>query len=508
MAAKLLVLAKKWKERHRGICVITHTNVARNEIITRLHGHPSGFKLTGYPHFIGTIQEFVNRYLGLPFCRSNGFPINRIDDEVCAHAIERSIGRGTKIYLDRSHASVYDLRLKYENDDLLLTVPGFADESTSNSYKDMERAKWALLQGGLYFYSEMYAFAKKLLSDNPDLTKAIRQRFPVVLIDEMQDTQKYQDVILQQLFDNESICLQRFGDPDQAIFDNIGGDEPNESYNGKSDLYEIQTTHRFGLDICEKIIGLSYNSLENLSSARDPNREENPHTLFIYDDNSQGSVLGAFGYLLAQVDTGGQWNCVKAVGGVDGETGQIRKYWQGYDKGKTVTSPNPKNLIRIVRACSGMSDGHVAINYNRLLQGVVDFLRKANVRIENKDGTRVYFSQQTLTQRLKEEDKYTRFRQLIALWITGNDIDEDRWGELTEELTVILDVSVLNGEATDYLAYEAVTDQGSEEHASVVNVYACDNGRTIEVGTIHSVKGEPHDATLILETKFNRWFDD
>ena len=36
LAAKLLLLAKKWPYARRGICVLSHTNVARDEIAQRL----------------------------------------------------------------------------------------------------------------------------------------------------------------------------------------------------------------------------------------------------------------------------------------------------------------------------------------------------------------------------------------------------------------------------------------------------------------------------------------
>ena len=78
VAAKLLILAKKWEEPYEGICVLTHTNVARDEIISRLHDHPAGFKLTSYPHFIGTIQEFVNQFLATPYARARGWHLTQL----------------------------------------------------------------------------------------------------------------------------------------------------------------------------------------------------------------------------------------------------------------------------------------------------------------------------------------------------------------------------------------------------------------------------------------------
>ena len=70
VAAKLILLSDKWQEKHKGICVLTHTKTAKKEIIERLQNHPSGFVLLSYPHFVGTIQEFIDKFLSLPFLKN------------------------------------------------------------------------------------------------------------------------------------------------------------------------------------------------------------------------------------------------------------------------------------------------------------------------------------------------------------------------------------------------------------------------------------------------------
>jgi hypothetical protein len=65
---KLLCMAMRWPSLQRGICVLAHTNVAKDEILKCLSLHPAGQALRGYPHFVGTIQEFVNTFLALPCC--------------------------------------------------------------------------------------------------------------------------------------------------------------------------------------------------------------------------------------------------------------------------------------------------------------------------------------------------------------------------------------------------------------------------------------------------------
>src|SRR5208283_3990323 len=46
---KLLLLARNWYERHSGVCVLTHSNVAREEVLKILRRHPAGHRLFSYP---------------------------------------------------------------------------------------------------------------------------------------------------------------------------------------------------------------------------------------------------------------------------------------------------------------------------------------------------------------------------------------------------------------------------------------------------------------------------
>lgn len=59
LISKLAILAKKWPYSNKGICVLSHTNAARDEIELRL-GHTNiGKALLSYPHFIGTFHSFL-----------------------------------------------------------------------------------------------------------------------------------------------------------------------------------------------------------------------------------------------------------------------------------------------------------------------------------------------------------------------------------------------------------------------------------------------------------------
>lgn len=81
LVAKLAILSRKWKWQNRGICVLSHTNVAREEIEERLGTLSVGKKLLSYPHFIGTFQTFLDTFIAMPFLRSCGCSVNIIDTD-------------------------------------------------------------------------------------------------------------------------------------------------------------------------------------------------------------------------------------------------------------------------------------------------------------------------------------------------------------------------------------------------------------------------------------------
>src|SRR3546814_6418864 len=59
VVAKLAILARKWPHRTKGICVLSHTNVAREEIQRRLGSTVVGQNLPGHPPSIDTTHGFV-----------------------------------------------------------------------------------------------------------------------------------------------------------------------------------------------------------------------------------------------------------------------------------------------------------------------------------------------------------------------------------------------------------------------------------------------------------------
>ena len=100
LVAKLAILGARWPHARRGICVLSHTNVARQEIESKLAGTAVGRRLLAYPHFVGTIHGFVNEFLALPLLRSEGHHVRLIDDEGCFDWIRGQVSALSEHFFD------------------------------------------------------------------------------------------------------------------------------------------------------------------------------------------------------------------------------------------------------------------------------------------------------------------------------------------------------------------------------------------------------------------------
>jgi len=496
IAAKLILLAKSWKQGASGICVLSHTNVAKNEIISRLECDEHGRKLLSYPHFIGTIQEFVNRFLALPFCRSKGIEIKRIDDDACCSYIDSKLSWKAKKYLEgKPRESISNMQIRYIGSKFEKNIPGFKKASPSDSYKNLYSIKQEMLKEGLFFYREMFEFAKAYLDINPSAIATMRSRFPLALVDEMQDTQNVQDEIINKIFSYEGGEFQRLGDTDQAIFS--GSDEEGGNSYNDLPLQAINTSHRFNTSVAALASRLSTNKVTLCSTQAVDNVQ--PHTIYIVDEQSRMRALSSFAHLCVNNLPVNEDHPIKAVGGV-GKTKTkpedltIKNYFPAFDKNNSTKNFKPERLIEYFREAKKV----VACNangYNLILDGIRRMLPLAGYE---------YVSKPELKRLIKDDPNNIEINQAIisAQWSDLN--DSNTWNEKVKELLTALELIDEFDLLSDFITYVEPRYIADDEFITA-NTYTEEiHGRDIgiELDTIHSVKGETHSATLILETKF------
>ncbi|QPF72689.1 UvrD-helicase domain-containing protein [Roseateles sp. DAIF2] len=291
LVAKLLLLSRKWRHDKRGICVLSHTNVAREEIQRRLGATPDGSRLLAHPHFIGTIHAFVDRFLALPALRSEGRAVDVIDDDVFERRALSLALRHKPVWGWTQHkANAKDIigGLIYRGPNLDLTSENGDVPKTGACRPILEAVKAQLTAEGVFRYADMFTFAEKLLAKLPGIKDQLSRRFPLVYIDEMQDTSWDQEALLAKLF-NDSVVVQRFGDVNQRIL--VGnGDFAKLSFPSAKAL-PISTSKRFGPKIAESVSGVRIGGPAVIGTAADVH----PPMLVMYTTERVGHVLNYFG---------------------------------------------------------------------------------------------------------------------------------------------------------------------------------------------------------------------
>jgi len=483
IGAKLFLLAKKWNSLHSGICVLSHTNVAKDEIINRLKNSksPDSEKLLRYPHFIGTIQEFVDKFLALPYLRNLTNNVSLISDEELENQLSAQYwgkarftdGKDKQLIslFHRNKLSFKNFKIVFnEKENSFSISERFFEELHKNVVPDNSRdtnylsRRFNLIKFGFVTYSEMYAFANYVLSQTNNLSCYLQKRFPMLLIDEMQDTQKFQDDLLQTIFQNDpkKSNIQRFGDPDQAIYDSFGDGEPNSTYNNKpkAEMFRvIDRSHRFNNDIANLIKGFSFNEVELESEDEKVKSEtffnngieKQKHTIFLFDEGKEEDAISAFAELLKSQFNLSYLNSgnfkAKALGGV----GQVRKNADEQKKKKSIINYNknysldkapkkfkPANFIEgiLFARSSTINNSSTEAGNSIISDAVLKLLKLANVTCEGQK----FHTIRSLKEFLNEKGKYSDFRKLVFDCL-NNKIAPNKYKNTIERFLALFDLT-------------------------------------------------------------------
>jgi hypothetical protein len=203
---------------------------------------------------------------------------------------------------------------------------------------------------------------------------------------------------------------------------------------------------------------------------------------------------------------------VTALGGVAENQGDVASplnigsYWSEFTRVVEASPQRPATLCQAIRHAAtsiGANDAHFAF----ICDAAVEIYGLAGVKFKNRSGNETSPSRFGLFGHLRKIQALTQFRQIVANWMFGPEPTEQTWPDFVQNLLEILAVPAALGVGEDYLAYDPSQFVENLELSTSKNVFTTADGLRIRLATIHSVKGETHDATLLLETKYRKLFD-
>lgn len=218
VAQKLIQYLETWDKPHQGVAVLSFTNVASQEIEQQTcELISSGFNIE-YPHYIGTLDSFINNFILLRF----------------GYILFEKPQRPSIVFKD-----LYSLPFRYwrsechrngcvnnigdfiwnKDGSLLRNKKPISCKGNSSYGPPCYQYKKMLLNKGLIFQSEVSSIAFWLLRDYPVIANALATRFPVLILDEAQDTSVEQMAILDLINQAGTESMFLVGDPDQSIYE-------------------------------------------------------------------------------------------------------------------------------------------------------------------------------------------------------------------------------------------------------------------------------------------------
>ena len=295
VAARLADKMSKWSLNNQGIVAISFTNAAWQEIERQVTTHFNIAKPIPYPHFLGTIDSFVNRFIFLPFGHLvMGCPNRPV-----------LVGEPHGPWSGKGFADSLFPNLTYDiNGDLYaINKRAMPPDWQNNSF--IKPTKLRLKKAGYANQDDANYFAMKVLETYPNVAKAIIHRFPLFMVDEAQDTSAIQMRIIDLLINNGLENIMLVGDPDQAIFEWHGAKpklfvEKFDAWRENSII--LNENRRSSQNICDCTCRLS--SLEGTSTAIN---EDVKDCIFIpivrtYDIDKTKELLDDFTNLCSDFD--------------------------------------------------------------------------------------------------------------------------------------------------------------------------------------------------------------
>ena len=500
LALKVALEVALWTDQHRGMLVLSHTNVARREIEKRGAIVRGCARILRPPHFLGTIQSFVDHFLAFPYMRGLGLSARIIDDDVAGASLHRILSNhryaGAVAWAARGRRELDQLEFGSKDGTITLGGQQLGIGQATRTYRQLLEVKERCTRAGVFRYGDMYAYAERSLTAHPWIIELLRNRFQVILVDEMQDTAQRQAQLLDTVFPRDRVRVHRFGDSNQSIYGSIEVPDGDGEHFPSPPILHLRESRRFGAFIAGAVSSISANGQAILGG---PEEHAAPHTILLYTAETVGLVLDVFAQIAASMAEPGTMVRAHAVGLRKGQPtpanelrANLATYLPTYEASAHEAAPDAliAHICEARKLAPGEFPGAVAIAY----RAIADYFIRWNAEI----------GVETFKAMKASLDKRALFGSLLLDILLLPSISHADWREFVSRLTS--ECAKLFGhpapQALDgFLRFIELQSLDADNRKNTT-VIECDRGISVEirVDTIHSVKGETHTATLVLET--------
>lgn len=280
ISKKLYDLVQDWENSYSGIAALSFTNVATEEIKTNYKEYNKNEGIS-FPHYIGTIDSFLNKYIFLPY----GHLVMKCKNRPILVGEPYGPWHG-KCFKDSFFDVItYDINGKlYQN--------SYKKRFKENMRKRIYARKKLFNKKGYATQDDANYFSLQILKKYPDVAKILTSRFPFIIIDEAQDTSDIQMEIVNILIENELKNLIFVGDPNQSIFEwnNAKPQLFNEKFNKWQNSISLTNSFRCS----PKIAKFASEMLDTPFEGKNSEKYDNAYEIKSYDNQDYNKIISEF----------------------------------------------------------------------------------------------------------------------------------------------------------------------------------------------------------------------
>lgn len=226
IAAKVAKEVRDWSHFPAGIAVLSFSRSATGELVERIALARRGSRST-FPHFVGTVDSFFLKQIVNPLAhrltgfkgRDGDFAIRVVDEQaVCFHRTKYKIGH-EHIPANRFDWNPSAGRFVFRHPVLPKQRAMNALNLEQYQLDDLAAAKAAFNANGFATYKDVERLALEILSSGhfTEYVDRLVTRYPYIMIDECQDLSADQIAIFARLAER-GVTFHLIGDLEQAIY--------------------------------------------------------------------------------------------------------------------------------------------------------------------------------------------------------------------------------------------------------------------------------------------------
>jgi DNA helicase-2/ATP-dependent DNA helicase PcrA len=486
VSARLARLISEWKKPYQGVSAVSFTNVAWQEIEKKHSKEFQGGDKISFPHFLGTIDSFVNKYIFLPY----GHLILKCNKRPTLVGEPHGIWSGGRY--ERDPNQYFDICSFDINGELFPTGNPQSfhfswknnnNGSVNGNVLNLLESKKSLLGKGYANQADANYFAMKILETFPCIAKAIAFRFPFLIVDEAQDTSAIQMRIIDLLISNGLSEIMLVGDPDQAIFEwnDARPDLLNQKFNEWKNSIVLNESRRSSQRICNFTYNIS--SLDTPSTAVSNDVKDfiyQPKVL-VYNDNLP-QVVEAFIAVCEQNEI----QVSKKTAAVIYRSNSVYNEITGQKP--IIASP----WLRQDNYTKDFAKGKFLYDQGDFKGGF-----KAIEKAILKQVGNLSFSSEDTVEKMIDKIGFIKFKSQVFKFINSLPKTDTNLGNWIAITNAFLTQNIINFQLR-------INNEGANYSFSqiFINESEAVTERDYRLGTVHSVKGETFDAILlILKTK-------